>query len=231
MNDMAQGWSPALTALHEDMAAGQHPMDVAARRDALAQLHRYFSADQALTILEVGCGSGYLLDEIAAAFPSAGIFGEDVHPTDSTIAGWSLLDCPLPTGLCDAVLALSVLEHIQDDTLALQQLYRILRPGGIAIIQVPAGQHLYDGYDAALGHYRRYADGVLAQQMLNVGFEITRETHLGAVAYPAFWAAKTWNQLTHAKPSPELVRENATSSSNGMLMRAALKLEQAPASG
>lgn len=227
MNTQVAGWSPELTRLHEEVTAGQHPMDVASRRDAIEQLKRRFRTSDRFTVLEVGCGSGYLLREICSTFPVANVIAADPHATSPWwVQTWSILDCPLDDASCEAVVALNVLEHIQDDVAALRQLYRVLKPGGIAIIEVPAGQHLYDAYDAALGHYRRYFDGVLASRMRGVGFAIERETHLGFFAYPAFWACKTLNQLTNIKPTSDVVRRDATGASGGWLMRVALKAEQ-----
>ena len=49
-----------------------------------------------------------------------------------------------------------MLEHVEDDQAAIRQVYRILQPGGVAVIEVPAGPDLYDIYDRQLMHHRRY---------------------------------------------------------------------------
>jgi SAM-dependent methyltransferase len=60
---------------------------------------------------------------------------------------FDLRHCPLPDGSFDGVILLNVLEHIKEDAAALRQIARILKPGGIAAIEVPAGRGLYDIYD------------------------------------------------------------------------------------
>ena len=59
-------------------------------------------------------------------------------------------------GTYDSIFALNVVEHIQDDKKALENCYKLLKPGGNLIILVPAYQTLYNNFDKALEHYRRY---------------------------------------------------------------------------
>ncbi len=60
---------------------------------------------------------------------------------------------------------LNVLEHIRGDALALRQVHRILRPGGVVVIEVSAGPKLYDVYDELLMHHRRYRLPSLARTL------------------------------------------------------------------
>ena len=59
-------------------------------------------------------------------------------------------------GTFDGLFALNVVEHIEDDTLAISNAKKLLKPGGKMVILVPAYQALYNGLDKALFHYRRY---------------------------------------------------------------------------
>lgn len=56
----------------------------------------------------------------------------------------------------DCLIALNVVEHIEDDIKAIGNCYKLLRKGGRLIILVPAYQALYNTFDKNLGHYRRY---------------------------------------------------------------------------
>jgi len=87
---------------------------------------------------------------------------------------FDLTQCPLKGESVDVVVLLNVLEHIEDDALALHQVYRILKPGGIAVIQVPANQRLYDVYDLLLMHHRRYSLRELRQIAQKAGFQIAK---------------------------------------------------------
>ncbi len=107
---------------------------------------------------------------------------------------FDLTECPLPTASVDVAVLLNVLEHIEHDTTALAQLHRILKPGGAVIIEVPAGESLYDRYDKALLHWRRYGMSTLVRRVKDAGFQIERRSHLGFFLYPGFYAAKKFGR-------------------------------------
>ena len=65
-----------------------------------------------------------------------------VHRGYAVSLDWALASKLLVMLILGAVVLLNVLEHIQDHEGALRQLYRILKPGGVVIIEVPAGPHL-----------------------------------------------------------------------------------------
>jgi SAM-dependent methyltransferase len=68
----------------------------------------------------------------------------------------------LALGSFDAVLYADVLEHIEDDKGELRRAAAVLRAGGTLIVLAPAHQSLFNPFDAALGHYRRYDRASLA---------------------------------------------------------------------
>jgi len=72
-----------------------------------------------------------------------------------------------------------------------------LKPGGSAIIEVPAASSLYDIYDRVLMHRRRYDMTALLAQLRKAGFDIARHSHLGCLLYPLFYLAKRLNQLRY----------------------------------
>ena len=100
----------------------------------------------------------------------------------------------------DFLYSLNVLEHIEDDAKALSELYRILKPGAVAVLEVPAGPRLYDMYDELLRHYRRYSMGSFGRLVKGAGFETAWRSHLGFFLYPAFVAGKVWNRLRFRRP-------------------------------
>src|SRR5664279_2656694 len=57
---------------------------------------------------------------------------------------------------CDTIVMINVLEHIEDDRAGLQNLVRILRPGGQLLVFVPALRLLMSKLDYIHGHFRRY---------------------------------------------------------------------------
>lgn len=199
----ASGWTDELTSFHEEAAGPSHPIDRASRRHALDQLQRHLPGPAA-TILEVGCSSGFMLRDLRGRFPAAQIIGSDFvrGPLDN-LAGqlpeipllqFDVTQCPLPDASVDAVVLLNVLEHIADDAAALRHCRRILRPGGVAVIEVPAGPHLYDAYDRRLMHHRRYGLADLCRRVEAAGLTPLTRSHLGFFIYPPFRAVKRRNQ-------------------------------------
>jgi glycosyltransferase involved in cell wall biosynthesis len=72
----------------------------------------------------------------------------------------------------DTIVCINVLEHIEDDAKVLQNFFQLLRPGGHALLLVPADPRLYTGVDKALGHFRRYTTDSLTFKLKEAGFEV-----------------------------------------------------------
>lgn len=74
----------------------------------------------------------------------------------------------------DSVVCLNVLEHVERDDQGLDNIYRVLRPGGRAIVLVPEGMNVYGTLDEVLGHCRRYSEEELRRKMELAGFQVER---------------------------------------------------------
>jgi 2-polyprenyl-3-methyl-5-hydroxy-6-metoxy-1,4-benzoquinol methylase len=77
----------------------------------------------------------------------------------------------------DTVFALNVVEHIYDDTLALNNCYKLLKQNGHVIILVPSYQKLFNTFDKELGHYRRYTKSTLSHLFTKTDFKITHKQY------------------------------------------------------
>ncbi len=78
---------------------------------------------------------------------------------------------PFPSESFDALIAGEVLEHIDNDELAVKEFYRVLRKGGIAIITVPAHPRLWSLDDEWSGHKRRYKKEQLKKLLESNNFQ------------------------------------------------------------
>jgi ubiquinone/menaquinone biosynthesis C-methylase UbiE len=197
-------WSDELEALHEE-SSRDHFIDVWTRR---AMLTRRGLLGRRPTVLDLGCSSGYLLEDLRSAVPDAALIGVDLvaaglrkaheNVPEATLLQADACALPLDDESIDAVLSANLLEHVPDDDRALAEIIRILRPGARAVIVVPVGPGNYDYYDRFLGHERRYARGEMARKAKSAGFEVLDDIHLGAPLYPAFWAVKQRNRRRYA---------------------------------
>jgi len=197
-------WSSELTALHEKEGGdGNHPIDILSRFYAESSLERVIKTKG--TLLDVGCSSDYFLKQILLKHPECRLIGSDYLPgivaqcaknmPHVPMLQFDLRDCPLLDNCLDGVVALNVLEHIDDDKKALRQIFRILKPGGIAHIEVPANPNLYDFYDEVLLHYRRYQRKKLIGECERTGFHIIRAFGVGWIIYPMFYVFKIRNRI------------------------------------
>jgi 2-polyprenyl-3-methyl-5-hydroxy-6-metoxy-1,4-benzoquinol methylase len=83
----------------------------------------------------------------------------------------------------DLVTAFDVIEHIEDDRLALRELVRVVRPGGGVAIAVPAYQWMWGRQDEVSGHYRRYNRRRLRELIEGAGLRIQRLTAFNTVLF------------------------------------------------
>jgi ubiquinone/menaquinone biosynthesis C-methylase UbiE len=207
-------WSEELERLHID-SSRDHFLDVLTRQTLLGSVRA--SVPDNGVVLDVGCSSGHLLEDFAQSFPNTQLLGLDLvaaglrraHASVPT-AKLLLADaCAVPVrdGACDAVVSANLLEHVRDDTGALAEMWRVLRPGGRAAIIVPAGPGMYDYYDKFLSHERRYRRGELADKARSAGFVVRQDAFIGSFIFPAFWTVKKLNRLRHRNLSDTGVRE------------------------
>jgi SAM-dependent methyltransferase len=212
------GWSDELTELHENATeSGTHFIDVASRDHAINELKRTLGLKPA-SIMEVGCSAGHLLADMRHSLPNATLSGGDYtlgtliklgeKMPGIPLVRFNLADSPLPSNSYDAMVLLNVLEHIEDDVAATKHIARMLKPGGVAVIEVPAGPELFDDYDRELKHFRRYTLQGLCKVIEGAGLKIERRNYLGALIYPAFYLAKKRSQNS-PKPGAELKRHVA----------------------
>jgi 2-polyprenyl-3-methyl-5-hydroxy-6-metoxy-1,4-benzoquinol methylase len=83
-------------------------------------------------------------------------------------------------GRYDGLFSLNVIEHIEDDVLALRNAKLLLKPGGRMLILVPAFEQLYNRLDLALYHYRRYTRSSLSAALAASGMQIEHSHYFNA---------------------------------------------------
>ncbi|MCX7840360.1 MAG: class I SAM-dependent methyltransferase, partial [Anaerolineae bacterium] len=146
-------------------------------------LDRY--APHPALILDGGCGTGanlQLLQQYGTALgidiaESAIDFCRARGIAPERLALASLSELPFPDNFFDVVISFEVICNIADDQRAFDEIARVLKSGGYAIIQVPAYQWLWSHHDIAVGHQRRYAARDLRAKIERAGMTVSY-THL-----------------------------------------------------
>ncbi len=91
---------------------------------------------------------------------------------------------PFGDATMDLVSALDVIEHLDDDLLALRECCRVLKPGGWLLLTVPALHLLWGRQDVLSEHRRRYRRRQLRECLATAGFEVKRLTYFNTLLFP-----------------------------------------------
>lgn len=89
----------------------------------------------------------------------------------------TLKDLNLPTDSIEVIGLFDVLEHIKDPQFLLEEVLRVLKPGGMLILTVPAHQWLFSNFDVTCGHYRRYSKKLLKKTLADARFHRIKSRH------------------------------------------------------
>jgi len=187
----------------------RHWWFVARREILLAVLRR--ALPRGARLLDVGCGTGFLLER---AREFLDVHGVDVSPIGlamcrergvTQVREGSAYDlASVADETFDCVGLFDVIEHLDDDVAALRNVSTVLRPGGRALVTVPAFQALWSEHDVVNQHRRRYTRAQLAAALRASGFEIEKLTYFNARLFPLAVASRVVGRALRRRPGGEL---------------------------
>jgi SAM-dependent methyltransferase len=162
----------------------------------------------ALRILDVGCGTGANL-EMLSQFGNA----EGVDVSDEALefcrrkglnAQKGLAErLPFENEMFDLTTALDVVEHLDDDVAGLREMYRVTKVGGYSLIFVPAFMWLWGVQDDVSNHRIRYTKNQIVERLEKAGFTVDRATYANWTFFAPILAGRTIMKLTGIKPESE----------------------------
>lgn len=165
----------------------------------------------ARTLLEIGCGTGYVLTGIRTALPELQVAGSELYTAGLRFASDRLpgvelyqMDCrriPFDAEF-DVVCAFDVLEHVEEDEVALRQMHAATRPGGGILVSVPQHRWLWSAGDDYAHHKRRYTRRELTDKVQRAGFRVARVTSFVSLLLPVMMLSRS-RQQEAAKYDPE----------------------------
>jgi SAM-dependent methyltransferase len=193
-------------------------------------LRNYFP--NAKSFFEVGCGTGFVLAGIREIFPRIRLVGSEIFADGLVFAKARLpkvelyqMDARRILFECefDVVGAFDVLEHVDEDEIALAQMFNAARAGGGLLLSVPQHRFLWSASDHHAMHQRRYNRGELRRKVESAGFQIERITSFNSLLLPLM----IWSRMQR-KRDQELQpwREFEISAALNKTLESILKLER-----
>jgi len=134
--------------------------------------------------LDLGCGTGSNLKVLTSE--GCHVIGLDQSIYALTFArskGKSLFlvgdlnRLPIKEKSFDLIIAMDILEHLEDDMKGISESYRVLNKGGILIVTVPAFNFLWGAQDLITGHKRRYTKKEIMEKLKKAGFDILKSSY------------------------------------------------------
>lgn len=174
------------------------------RRELLASmLRRGVPASGTRIGLDVGCGTG---SNFAILEPYGRFFGSEISgelygagrpkpPRPVVLARGEAM--PIGEGRLGLITFFDVLEHLDDDVGFLRDVRRLLAPGGLVLLSVPAYPFLWSEHDVSLHHRRRYVRGTLERVVRESGLVPRRITYGMTTMFPLIAG---WRLLAKALP-------------------------------
>lgn len=143
--------------------------------------------------LEVGCGTGFVISSIAAAFPALELEASEYFEDGLVFARQRLPKCRFrqldATAMAEqdayeCIGSFDVIEHIDADETVLSNFHLALRPGGFLLLTVPQHPWLWSAADDYAHHVRRYTAQELRRKVLHAGFRIDYCTSFVSLLLP-----------------------------------------------
>ena len=97
----------------------------------------------------------------------------------------------LPSNSIPAISLFNLLEHLEEPTELLQEVYRVLKPGGFLLVSVPAFQFLWSSEDEDLGNFRRQSKSSLKNLIGGEGLSVLSTRYLLASLVPLAFLSRT----------------------------------------
>ena len=151
-------------------------------------------------ILDAGCGTGRNLVEYATLGEVEGVDFSAEAVEFCRLRGLggvrqaALEQLPFESDRFDLIVATDVVEHLEDDRLALAELGRVAAPGGRLVLTVPAYTWLWSQHDESLHHKRRYTAGRMRTQLVAAGWTPSFVTYFFTALLPGVAAVRAFRR-------------------------------------
>ncbi len=205
---------------------------ISRRELALTLLDKHLRSSKS-AMLDVGCGTGAVLTELEKRGKAVGVDLSHDALTFSKERGLNHLvyanaeQLPFGNAQFDAVISLDTIEHVPDHESAAAEIYRVLKPGGVFVMNVPAFNWLWGPHDVALMHQRRYTTQKVRELLEMQGFQIEKLSYSVFFLFPAVMLRRLTEKFQKGDAKVKLPQFSAgTNQLLTKLMRAESRLFQ-----
>jgi len=156
-------------------------------------------------LLEIGCGTGYVLKGLST-LKYINLSGSDIHVEAIKLAKQKLpninffqsdISSVNTNQKYDIVCAFDIIEHIDSDTLAIENIYKYLNKNGIFLLTVPQHKYLWSAMDDIVNHKRRYSRKEIVTKIKTVGFKIKFVSSFAFTIFPFMLFLRLINKGTN----------------------------------
>jgi len=156
---------------------------VRSRQDLLKRiLEKYYPGKRDLKILDAGCGTGFNFEALNCF---GAVYGVDLNKGalkqsrkfNYKKLEWRDINKIKYKNYFDVIVAIELIEHIENDEITLKNFHRYLKPNGLLVITAPAFNFLWSRDDELAMHKRRYRKKRLREIVVKAKFEITHLTY------------------------------------------------------
>jgi SAM-dependent methyltransferase len=151
-----------------------------------------------LLLVDAGCGTGQNLRHFgewarAVGFDLSADALRFCRSRGVVAARASVLTLPVRAASVDVVTSFDVIYHgwVESDLGAVRELVRVLRPGGVLVVRVPALMLLWGAHDEAVHSRHRYTAGELEDLFERAGLEVSRVTYCNSILFPLLALRRT----------------------------------------
>jgi SAM-dependent methyltransferase len=158
------------------------------------------------SVLDIGTGTGAALDYLSRYGATTGL---DVDPRAveycrdrgiENVVEANPPPLPFADETFSLVTALDVIEHVDDDAELVAEIHRVLRPGGLCLVSVPAFRMLWGIQDEVAHHKRRYRLGEVRDLLEQGGLSIRRITYFNFLLFPPIAAVRLMERVSPRRP-------------------------------
>ena len=172
----------------------------------------YYSKGKDLSILDVGCGPGYLTRQYTEYGEVTGLEMADIAIEFCAKNGvlnvkkGSISGMPFDDNQFDLVSALDILYHreVKNDEDAIKELYRVLKPGGRAIITTSAMKCLFGKNDIVQHGIRRHSRGEILEKCRKAGFIKERCSYYTVIFFPIVYIIRKIQNISKIDPKSDI---------------------------